>query len=113
MGKSLSWRRVAGQYSPRRFQVGKTETVDWQNARPSCEDARQRSDRHRDGSCGRRRITDRDDLFHHVGGEREEGIKEAVDLVWLGRSVAGAGAAVHKIKSASARVWLFRARARQ
>ena len=113
VGKPLSRRRLAGQNPAQRIQVGKTKAAHRQIAGRSREDARQRSDRDRDGFDQRRRIADRLDLLPHVGREREEGDREAVGFVWIGRSVAGAGREFPEIELPSARLRQFRARARK
>jgi N-acyl-D-aspartate/D-glutamate deacylase len=58
-------------------------------------------------------IADRYDLLPHVGREREERDREALGLVWIRRSVAGAGRRLPEVELSSARLRQLRARARK
>ena len=75
--------------------------------------ARQRSDRDGDGLDQRRRIANRYDLLPHVGRKCEEGNREAMDLLRVGRSLAGAGRKFSEIELSSAGLRQFRAGARE
>ncbi len=112
LGEPLPRRGLPGPHPARGVQVRGAQAAHRQDAGRSRELRGEIGARHDHGPRARRPLARRHGLLHDVGGQHPQADPAAMGVVRIGRGVDGAGAAVHEVIRAPARLRQLRPAAR-